>query len=840
MKKIIVTEKPSVARDYCSVLGVTERHDGYMESEDYIITWCLGHLVTMSYPDAYDEKLKKWDLNVLPFLPDKYLYEVINTPATKKQFKIIKGLYHREDVDTIYYAGDPGREGIYIQYLVRQEAGIRQGIEEKVIWIHSQTDEEIRKGIATAKARSFYDAMALSGYMRSTEDYAIGINITRAISLKYRDFIFGAAEYEGKGAISVGRVMSCVLGMIVDREREIRNFTETPFYRVTATTKEEIEAEFFAIEGSRFHNSPLLYKENGFKEEKDARAFLSSLNKDAFTVFDVSMKSNKEYAPYLFNLAELQNECSKRFKITPDETLQIVQTLYEKKLTTYPRTDSRFLSSAVAKVIVHNLNGLLSYTPVNDIVKEILVNKNPSQIENSRYTNDKKVTDHYAIIPTGSLNGIDSLSKLEESVYHLIVKRFLSIFYEPAEKKTVKLDLLCDGEHFFATTTTIANPGYLKVITGASCGKQTVAYQTLTSYKKGDPVSIKELVIKEGKTTPPKRYNSGSIILAMENAGNLIDDEQLRAQIKGCGIGTSATRAEIIKKLQEIGYLNLNKKTQILTPSNLGEMIYEVLSLTIPSILSPKMTASWEKGLEQIKERKIKKKDYQIKLEAYIKKQVDFIKNANIDSLLLQKIKPFSSLTEADLNTLLHSNGSTHVLKGRCPLCGGEITTIRGGAYGCKNYKTSGCKFYIGEICGKKLSETQVELLLKDHHVGPIKGFTYVSKSTKKKRSFDAELILTDDGKIEFPKEVPQISSILCPSCQQPLKKSKYTFSCDCGYKINHIIAKKKITDEQIMDLIAQKEVKITGMKSKRGKTFSAFVKANENGELSFVDKEDS
>lgn len=836
MKKIITTEKPSVARDYCRVLGVTERHDGYMESEDYIITWCLGHLVTMSYPEVYDEKLKEWNLNVLPFLPDKYLYEVINTPATKKQFKIIKNLYHREDVDTIYYAGDPGREGIYIQYLVRQEAGIRSGIAEKVIWIHSQTDEEIKNGITYAKPRSCYDAMALSGYMRAIEDYAIGINITRAISLKYKNILFGAAMYDGKGAISVGRVMSCVLGMIVNREREIRNFTETPFYRIVAMITEEVEAEFFATENSRFFNTPLLYKENGFKEEADAKAFLNSLNLNNFSVSDVSVKSTNEYAPYLFNLAELQNECSKRFKIAPDETLQIVQTLYEKKLTTYPRTDSRFLSSAVAKVILQNLNGLLSYIPVRDIVKEIISDKNPSQIETSRYTNDKKVTDHYAIIPTGNTKGIDSLSKLEESVYHLIVKRFLSVFYEPAEKKTVKLDLICDGEHFFATTSTILKPGYLKVLSGVSNAKQTVTYKTLTAYKKGDLVSVKELKIKEGKTTPPKRYNSGSIILAMENAGNLIDDEQLRSQIKGCGVGTSATRAEIIKKLQKIGYLNLNQKTQVLTPTNLGEMVYELLTLTIPSLLSPKMTASWETGLEQIQDKKIKKRDYQIKLESYIKKQVDFIKNANIDTVLVQKIAPFSSLPETELNVLLHSGSATHTLKGRCPLCGGEITTIRGGAYGCKDYTTTGCKFYIGRICGKTLSESQVECLLKDHHVGPIKGFTYVSKKTKRKRTFDSELILSDDGKIQFPKEIPKESDIPCPLCQKALKKTKYVFFCDCGYKINRIIAKKNITDEQIMDLIAQKEVKITGMKSRRGKVFSAVIKANEHGKLSFVD----
>ena len=637
---LVLGEKPSVAQEFAKALKLnTSRRDGYLEGEDSIVTWCVGHLVTMSYPEAYDEKLKKWSLQTLPFLPEEFKYEVI--PSVKKQYEIVKGLLNRPDVETIYVCTDSGREGEYIYRLVEQMAGVR-GKKRRRVWIDSQTEEEILRGIREAKDLSEYDNLASAAYLRAKEDYLMGINFSRLLTLKYGNAVSG---YLGERycVISVGRVMTCVLGMIVRREREIRQFVKTPFYRVLNRLfwgGKEFEGEFRAVEGSAYYLSPRLYKENGFKEKKDAlelKEKLERIQPPEARVCSIERKKEKKNPPLLYNLAELQNDCSRMFKISPDETLRIVQELYEKKLVTYPRTDARVLSTAVSKEITKNLNGLSKYQMAAPYMQDILHYGAYKNLAKTRYVNDKQITDHYAIIPTGQgLSALNSVSATAHHVYDVIVRRFLSIFYPPAVYQKVALITQIGKEQFFSNFRVLAEEGYLKVA-GVPVPKKNANgndaegdgsdnnvdldaafFASIQKLKKGDILDVKSLDIKEGETSPPKRYNSGSMILAMENAGQLIEDEELRAQIKGSGIGTSATRAEILKKLFNIKYLALNKKTQVITPTLLGEMIYDVVLNSIRSLLNPELTASWEKGLNYVAEGEITSDEYMTKLDHFI------------------------------------------------------------------------------------------------------------------------------------------------------------------------------------------------------------------------------
>ena len=642
-KSLFIAEKPSVAREFAAALKekMTSK-DGYAESDSYVVTWCVGHLVTMSYPDAYDEKYKKWSLDTIPFIPDKFKYEII--PSVKKQFNIVKGLLNRGDVETIYVCTDSGREGEYIYRLVSMMADVK-GKHEKRVWIDSQTEEEILRGIREAKDLSEYDNLAASAYLRAKEDYLMGINFSRVLSLKYGYTVSNVlgSRYQ---AISVGRVMTCVLGMVVKREREIRNFSKTVFYRVLASLKlkeNEIKAEWKAVEGSRYYGSPALYKENGFLKKADAQELINALNgitPQEMTVESVSNKKETKNPPLLFNLAELQNECSKRFKISPDRTLQVVQELYEKKLVTYPRTDARVLSSAIAKEIYKNIKGLQNVGSVAGYASAVLEAGTYKNIAKTKYTNDKQITDHYAIIPTGQgISALRGLSDLSANIYELIARRFLSIFYPPAIFRKISICAKTQNEMFTANFKVPENAGYLEVVGGARDDKNTdIADASLLneikSLKKGDTLGVAGYEIKEGETSPPKRYTSGSIILAMENAGQLIEDEDLRAQIQGSGIGTSATRAEILKKLFTISYLDLNKKTQVITPTHLGEMIADVAAVSIRPLLNPELTASWEKGLTYVAQGNVTSDEYMEKLKSFICKYTDNAKASNNTTLL--------------------------------------------------------------------------------------------------------------------------------------------------------------------------------------------------------------
>ena len=663
-KKLIITEKPSVAREFAKALGENMRNsNGYMESDNYIITWCVGHLVTMSYPDAYDAALKRWSLDTVPFIPNEYKYEIID--AVKQQFGIVEQLFNRDDVDIIYNAGDSGREGEYIQRLVRQEAGWNPKATWKRVWIDSQTEDEIRRGITEAKDMSEYDNLSDAAYLRAKEDYLMGINFSRVLTLKYGDAVKNFLRAD-RCVISVGRVMTCVQGMVVNREREIRQFVKTPFYKIQTTFSADgvsYIGEWKLTDDSAYNGNPDLYKENGFKIREKAEAFIESFDSiNEAKIVKVEKKKNNKNAPLLFNLAELQNECSKLFKISPDVTLQIAQELYEKKMTTYPRTDARVLSTAVAKEITKNLNGLRTIGSMKEYVDYILENKKYAGLSKSRYVNDKQITDHYAIIPTGQgLNAFGSLSQNAKKVYEVIVRRFLSIFYPPAVYQKIVLETRLGKESFFSNYKTLLDEGYLKLMNysfskknddskiqeKANNSTEKVSEEELeqsadeelerflNGLKSGKEVTKEHMDIKEGETTPPKRYNSGSIILAMENAGNLIEDEELRAQIKGSGIGTSATRGEILKKLFNNGYLALNNKTQIITPTLLGEIIYEVVSRSIKPLLNPELTASWEKGLTGVAGGEITSDDYIIKLNDFVARRTNYVKELNTASLHL-------------------------------------------------------------------------------------------------------------------------------------------------------------------------------------------------------------
>ncbi len=643
-KNILITEKPSVAQEFAKVLNVnTTRRDGYLEAENWIITWCVGHLVTMSYPEKYDEKMKLWRLDTLPFMPKEYKYEVI--PNVQKQFNTIQMLLNREDISTIYVATDSGREGEYIYRLVEQMIGVK-GKDRKRVWIDSQTEEEIKKGIREAKELTEYDSLADSAYLRAKEDYLIGINFSRLLTIIYGKRAASKLQ-EDRISISVGRVMTCVLGMVVLREREIRNFIKVPYYKIVGEfgpKDSSFTAEWKVTENSSQKDSVKLYNETGFKKEKDAKDFIIELSNKKATVKEVKKSKQKENAPLLFNLAEIQNECTKRFKIKPDETLEIIQNLYEKKLVTYPRTDARVLSTAVAKVISKNLNGIakgFKNEEIQGYIKKMVDEKYSTNLIKTKYVNDSKITDHYAIIPTGQgYENYEKLPDLQKEVYKLIVKRFLAIFYPPAEFNKVSVIIQVENkeykEEFSASGKVCLNQGYLEVLKNKNTPKESTDsaekvenneekdnLEVFAQIKKGQEIEVVNYETKEAQTNPPTRYNSGSIILAMENAGKLIEDEELREQIKGAGIGTSATRAEIIKKLEKIQYIQINDKTQIITPTQKGEIIYDIVYNAMPDMLNPKLTASWEKGLDMVSKKEIESNVFMEKLEKYIQTKFD-------------------------------------------------------------------------------------------------------------------------------------------------------------------------------------------------------------------------
>ena len=657
-KNLYIAEKPSVAREFAKALKLNmSNKDGYMESEEAVVTWCVGHLVTMSYPEVYDEKYKRWSLSTLPFIPDEFKYEVIEN--VRKQFGIVSGLLNRPDIGTIYVCTDSGREGEYIYRLVERQAGVK-GKKRKRVWIDSQTEEEILRGIREAKDLSEYDNLGAAAYLRAKEDYLMGINFSRVLTLKYGNSIKSYLKTD-RAVISVGRVMTCVLGMVVNREREIREFVKTPFYKVSArveSEEKEFDCEWKAVEGTKYYGSPLLYKENGFKERKTAEelgAWLEQEPVPAPVLEAVEKKKETKNPPLLYNLAELQNDCSKYFKISPDETLRIVQELYEKKMTTYPRTDARVLSSAVAKEIYKNINGLKNYPQTAALAEEVLQSQAYKNIAKTRYVNDKQITDHYAIIPTGQ--GIGSLNGLNETaakVYEIIARRFLSIFYPAAVYRKISLRIGIKEEKFFASFKVQEEEGYLKAAVfsflkkkeekekedgenGAADTKDPGFIAMVQRLKKGTVFHLKGMELKEGETSPPKRYNSGTMILTMENAGQFIEDEELRAQIKGSGIGTSATRAEILKKLVHIKYLDLNKKTQIITPTLMGEMIYDVVAGSIRPLLDPALTASWEKGLTLVAEGNITEKEYMAKLDDFVSRRTNMVKQMGNQGFLFRQ-----------------------------------------------------------------------------------------------------------------------------------------------------------------------------------------------------------
>ncbi len=630
---LLITEKPSVAMEFGKVLKInTARKNGYLESDNWIITWCVGHLVTMSYPEKYDEKYKLWRLDTLPFMPKEYKYEIISN--VEKQFNIVKSLLLREDVDCIYVATDSGREGEYIYRLVENQVGVKNKTRKR-IWIDSQTEEEIKRGIEEAKDLSEYDSLSDSAYLRAKEDYLIGINFSRLLTIIYGRRTAKELEEEKSVAISVGRVMTCVLGMLVEREREIRNFVKTPYYKIIGefgNNDSSFKAEWKVTENSKLNESNKLYNESGFKKENDAKDFIISLQGKKAIITEVKKSKTKENAPLLFNLAEIQNECTKRFKIKPDETLEVIQNLYEKKLVTYPRTDARVLSTAVAKVISKNLNGIAKGYKDKEIegyINKMVEEKYSTNLLKTKYVNDSKITDHYAIIPTGQgYENFDKLPELHKQIYKVIVKRFLCIFSPPAEFNKINVTVNVENESFFASGKVCIKPGYLEIAKNKDNNKDEQEENTnnldiLNKLKKGEEIGVVNYEIKTSETTPPSRYNSGSIILAMENAGKLIEDEELREQIKGAGIGTSATRGEIIKKLERINYIQINTKTQIVTPTIKGEKIYDVVKSSMPDMLNPKLTASWEKGLEMVANKEIQPQEFMTKLENYINSKIN-------------------------------------------------------------------------------------------------------------------------------------------------------------------------------------------------------------------------
>lgn len=851
-KKLIITEKPSVARDFARVLNVKGNRDGYIENDEYVISWCVGHLVGMLYPEEYDIKYKSWKLEDLPFLPKEYKYGVLKPVAG--QYAVVNGLLHREDVDTVYWAGDSGKEGQTIEENIRNFGGVREGMKELRVWIDSQTDDEIKKGIREAKAMSEYDNLGKSGIMRTIEDYSLGINFSRVLSVKYGRVVNDAASTKKYSAIAVGRVMTCVLGMVVYREREIRDFTETPFYRVIGNiTEEKIPAEWKAVEGSAYLGSPVLYKENGFKKEEDAKKLIDELDGKEATAEAIEKSTAKKKPPLLFNITELSAECAKRFKISPDQTLQIAQDLYERKLTTYPRTDARVLTTAVAKEISRNISGLRAYEPTAAFVDNILDKKLYEGLDKTQYVKDADVTDHYAIIPTGQVRELNGMTDMQKKVYDVIVRRFLSIFYPPAEYLTAKLTVLIDKERLFSSTKVLKNKGYME-ITGVSKTKEDdenelsedskkKVLKFIEGLKKGDKLDVDSFEIKEGKTSPPKRYNSGTMMLAMENAGNLIEDEELRQQIKKTGIGTSATRGQIIKKLVDIGYLNENKKTLILTPSKLGEMIFEVVDMSVPSLLNPEMTANWEKGLEGIINGSVDAGEYRDRLEEYIRTETErMIKNDGMNDLV-GRINPFT-----DKNSKGAATRKPLGLK--CPKCGGELTTTSFG-YGCSNYwnKENQCRFSVGRIAGFELSEEDLTDLINKGKTRVIDDFI---SSKKKKFSASLKLDKDENGDVKVVFDFPdtgryrpgEVEGLKCPMCGgKVMRIGRGGYECEnytkddpaaCRFNIDTIY-RHKITENELRALVENGITDvIKNMTAPNNVRFDAKLKLNrdENGKV--------
>ena len=852
-KKLIITEKPSVARDFARVLKVSGNNNGFIENNEYVVSWCYGHLVQMVYPEEYDAKYKSWNLEDLPFLPKDYKYGVVE--SAKDQYKIVNGLLHREDIDTVYWAGDSGKEGQTIEENIRNYGGVREGMTELRVWIDSQTDEEILRGIREAKPMSEYAKLGASGIMRTIEDYSLGINFSRALSVKYGKLINDAAATTKYAAIAIGRVMTCVLGMVVEREREIRGFNEDPFFKVVGKFSDvNFPAEWKAVESSKYFESPLLYgdKGNGFKEKASAEKLIQELTNKEAVISDKESGISKKKAPLLFNLAELQSECSKRFKISPAQTLDIIQELYEKKYTTYPRTDARVLTTAVAKEINKNLNRLQNYGPTAKYVHEILGEKKYIGIEKTAYTDDSKVTDHYAIIPTGQCNGIENLSALSQRVYDLIVRRFLSIFYPPAEYKNVKVTVQVGDEKFFAGAKLLVKPGYLEIAgipkaKDSSDGEAEDGEDTEDKFSKedfvkfieaaniGDSIDVNGFELKEGKTSPPKRYTSGSLILAMENAGKLIEDEELREQIKTTGIGTSATRGEILEKLVRIGYLNQNNKTQVITPERLGEMIYEVVLLTTPSLLKPEQTANWEKGLEGIIKGTVDFTEYRGKLEDYIRKETTNMIEQDLTQTIALNINQFTGKDSKGLAT-------KKPLGIKCPACGGELTTTSFG-YGCSNYSDDSikCKFSVGQIAGVDLDETQFKKLVTEGKTDLIEGFKSKSGKTfksvlKMEKNEDGEYRASFDFS-ETPTEY--VPDLKCPVCQGRIVETGYGFACEnrfkeedqCYFSIGEIAGRKLNLDEFSALLNNGVTEVLSGFKSKTNQKFSARLRLKDNEE---------
>ena len=852
-KKLIITEKPSVARDFARVLKVSGNQKGFIENDEYVVSWCYGHLVQMVYPEEYDIKYKKWNLEDLPFLPKDYKYGVVE--SAKDQYQVVNGLLHRDDIDTVYWAGDSGKEGQTIEENIRNYGGVRNGMTELRVWIDSQTDDEIIRGIKEAKPMSDYAKLGASGIMRTIEDYSLGINFSRALSVKYGRLINDAAATTGYSAIAIGRVMTCVLGMVVEREREIRSFNEDPFFKISGKFSDiNFPAEWKAVPASKYFESPLLYgdKGNGFKERANAEKLIEDLkNKNSF-IAEKDTSISKKKAPLLFNLAELQSECSKRFKISPAQTLDVIQELYEKKYTTYPRTDARVLTTAVAKEISKNLNRLQGYDKTAKNVHEILADRIYIGIEKTSYTDDSKVTDHYAIIPTGQCNGIENLSGLSQRVYELIVRRFLSIFYPPAEYKNVKITIDVDNEKFFAGAKVLIKPGYLEIAgipksKDSSDAENEDGEASDDSFSKedfvkfveqantGDEISLNSLEIKEGKTSPPKRYTSGSLILAMENAGKLIEDEELREQIKTTGIGTSATRGEILEKLVRIGYLNQNNKTQVITPEKLGEMIYEVVVLTVPSLLKPEQTANWEKGLEGIINGSVDFDEYRKKLEDYIRRETESMIDNDLTQTIALNINQFTGKDSKGLAT-------RKPLGLKCPKCGGELTTTSFG-YGCSNYSNDEikCKFSIGQIAGVDLTEEQFKKLISEGKTDLIEGFK--SKSGKAFKSIlklgqneDGDYIVSFDFS-ETPTEY--VDDLKCPVCGSRIVKTGYGFACEhrfqeedqCYFSVGEIAGRKISLDELTALLNSGTTDVLSGFKSKTNQKFSARLQLKDNEE---------
>ena len=734
-KTLIITEKPSVAMEYASVLHVKERKNGYLENEEYLITWCVGHLIAMSYPEKYDEKYKKWNLEELPFLPETYQYEVI--PSVKEQYEIVHKLMNSREISRILYCGDSGREGELIGRLVREYGGVKKGVEEQRVWIDSFTKEEILRGIEEAKPLSCYDNVAAAGMVRSIEDFAIGINFSRALSCKYGNFFRSQSKSETKRGIAVGRVMTCVLGMIVEREREIRDFKQTEYYRIfSILDNSEIQAEWKLTDKSALKGNKDLYGEKGILQESLADSFLAGLPEQV-TISKLEKKTEKKYAPFLFNLTELQSECTKRFKVSPAETLATAQSLYEKKLTTYPRTDARVLSSPVAKVIEKTISDLKQYSDVTAYCEEILQARWEEKISETRYTDDSKISDHYAIIPTGQgIEKLGELSELEKKIYELIVRRFLSIFYPPAEYYKIQLEETARQELFIASAKMLKNAGYLSVAGLTEEDKEKAEkVEELSKLAEGNILSVSYKKEKSHTSAPP-RYTSGSMVLAMENAGNLIEDEELRAQIKGSGIGTPATRAEIITKLVKIEYICLNTKTQVLTPHPDGEVVYEIVRKTLPELLLPKMTAEWERGLSEIEKGELSKEAYTEQLYQYIRRQITAMKEKDV---------------EQNYSRTSNENTEEEIL-GNCPLCGKAVKENSKSFY-CSGYK-EGCRWSVWKndkyfaVLGKKITKTLVKNLLKNGQV-QVKDLT--SRSGKN-YSITLKYVKNDKGYLSWEK----------------------------------------------------------------------------------------